>query len=246
MPGCGSRKHFVAVLFVSSASREPASDARPEAAPKPGRTCGRQRAGGGTVVRTTATHSSSGSSPLISGASAVVTGASFPAARSALASSGTDSSASTAWPTRSGSLRRARPPRAARPRGGCVTGAPAPSRRGRRFPRARSSTRVARLALAHRQTSAKMWPAAAPAAFSPCASVAPDASAAAFFAAPASSTPIGSFDSSHTTPARMKTRRSRSRAPPRGGRYQAGAVGHHLPRVRRPADAGGAVVPKRR
>jgi hypothetical protein len=48
-----------------------------------------------------------------------------------------------------------------------------------------------------------MCPAAAPAAFSPCASVAPAASAAAFFAAPASSTPTGSFDCSHTTPARM-------------------------------------------
>ena len=61
-------------------------------------------------------------------------------------------------------------------------------------------------ASAKRQTSAKMWPAAAPAALSPCASVAPDASAAAFFAAPASSTPSGSFDSSQTTPARMNVR----------------------------------------
>ena len=39
-------------------------------------------------------------------------------------------------------------------------------------------------ASAKRQTSAKMWPAAAPAALSPCASVAPAASAAAFFATP--------------------------------------------------------------
>ena len=50
-----------------------------------------------------------------------------------------------------------------------------------------------------------MWPAAAPAALRPCASVAPAASAAAFFAAPASSTPTGSLDRSQTTPARMKT-----------------------------------------
>ena len=57
-------------------------------------------------------------------------------------------------------------------------------------------------ASAKRQTSAKMWPAAAPAAFSPCASVAPAASAAAFLATPASSTPIGSLESSQTTPAR--------------------------------------------
>ena len=39
-----------------------------------------------------------------------------------------------------------------------------------------------------------MWPAAAPAAFRPCASVAPAARAAAFLAAPASSTPTGSLD----------------------------------------------------
>ena len=50
-----------------------------------------------------------------------------------------------------------------------------------------------------------MWPAAAPAALRPWAWVAPAASAAAFLAAPASSTPIGSFDCSQTTPARVKT-----------------------------------------
>src|SRR5436305_699052 len=50
-----------------------------------------------------------------------------------------------------------------------------------------------------------MCPAAAPAAFRPCASVAPAARAAAFLAAPASSTPIGSLDCSHTTPARVNT-----------------------------------------
>ena len=42
-------------------------------------------------------------------------------------------------------------------------------------------------------------------AFSPWASVAPAASAAAFLATPASSTPTGSLDYSQTTPARMKT-----------------------------------------
>src|SRR3954471_3189693 len=50
-----------------------------------------------------------------------------------------------------------------------------------------------------------MWPAAAPAALSPCASVAPAANAAAFLAAPARSTPVGSSDCSQTTPARMKS-----------------------------------------
>ena len=44
-----------------------------------------------------------------------------------------------------------------------------------------------------------------PAAFSPCASVAPTATAAAFFAHPASSTPTGSSETSQTTPARWKT-----------------------------------------
>src|SRR3954451_21547900 len=50
-----------------------------------------------------------------------------------------------------------------------------------------------------------MWPAAAPAAFRPTASVAPAASDAAFLATPLSSTPTGSLDCSQTTPARMKT-----------------------------------------
>ena len=50
-----------------------------------------------------------------------------------------------------------------------------------------------------------MWPAAAPAAFRPWTSVAPAASAAAFLAIPESSTPTGSLDCSHTTPARMNT-----------------------------------------
>jgi hypothetical protein len=49
-----------------------------------------------------------------------------------------------------------------------------------------------------------MWPAAAPAAFRPWASVAPEAKAAAFFAAPAYSTPIGSFEISQITPPRVK------------------------------------------
>ena len=63
-------------------------------------------AGGGTVARTRATHSSSGSSPEIRPCSAVVTGASTWARRSAVASSGTMSSASTAWPIRAGISRR--------------------------------------------------------------------------------------------------------------------------------------------
>jgi hypothetical protein len=45
---------------------------------KPGLTGARRRAGGGTVARTTATHSSSGSSPEISRESAPVTGAATP------------------------------------------------------------------------------------------------------------------------------------------------------------------------
>ena len=83
-----------------------------------------------------------------------------------------------------------------------------------------------------------MCPAAAPAAFSPWASVAPAASAAAFFAAPASSTPTGSSDCSHTTPARMKTPASdpRERVVGRGG-DEPGALVHHLARVRGAADA---------
>ena len=48
-----------------------------------------------------------------------------------------------------------------------------------------------------------------PAAFSPCAWVAPTATAAAFFATPASSTPTGSSDTSQTTPARWKASATR-------------------------------------
>ncbi len=59
-------------------------------------------------------------------------------------------------------------------------------------------------------TSVKMSAAAIPAALSPCDSVAPAASAAAFLAHPASSTPTGSGDTSHTRPARWKTRATRS------------------------------------
>src|SRR5450759_2126856 len=62
----------------------------------------RQRAGGGTVARTSATHSFSGSSPEMSLPSARVTGASTPARSRVRASSGTHSSASTAWPMRAG------------------------------------------------------------------------------------------------------------------------------------------------
>ena len=47
-----------------------------------------------------------------------------------------------------------------------------------------------------------MSAAAIPAAFRPWACVAPTATAAAFFATPASSTPTGSSETSHTTPAR--------------------------------------------
>ena len=92
---------------------------------KPG--CGRrrQRAGGGTVARTSATHSSSGSSPAISLPSAPVTGAPTPARSSARASSGTDSSASTAWPTPRGSPPRAR-------RGEQLAGAAVAALRGQR------------------------------------------------------------------------------------------------------------------
>ena len=49
-----------------------------------------------------------------------------------------------------------------------------------------------------------MSAAAMPAALSPCAWVAPTATAAAFLATPASSTPTGSSETSQTTPARWK------------------------------------------
>ena len=58
-------------------------------------------------------------------------------------------------------------------------------------------------------TSRKMSAAAIPAALSPWAWVAPTATAAAFLAQPASSTPTGSSETSHTTPARWNTSATR-------------------------------------
>ena len=66
---------------------------------KPGRGRRRQRAGGGTVVRTSATQSSSGSSPAIRRAERAGDGRlDAGAARARGRAAGTDSSASTAWP----------------------------------------------------------------------------------------------------------------------------------------------------
>ena len=73
--------------------------------------------------------------------------------------------------------------------------------------------------------------------------MAPAASAAAFLAAPASSTPIGSLDCSQTTPARVNTLRQRLREllARWTAATSAGAGVHHLLGVRRAADAGDAV-----
>ena len=210
---------------------------------KPGRGRRRHSAGGGTVVRTSATHSCSGSSPAIRRPSALVTGAPTPACSSARASSGTDSSASTACPICAGISAAGTPPASSSParrlrlsRASAVaTRSPAPARP------IIDSGRAPRPS-AKRHTSAKMCPAAAPAAFRPCASVAPAASAAAFLAAPASSTPTGSFDCSQTTPARVKICAS-ERASPSSVRRgdQRGTLSHHLLRVSRPAEAGDAL-----
>ena len=92
-----------------------------------------------------------------------------------------------------------------------------------------------------------MWPAAAPAALRPCASVAPAASAAAFLAAPASSTPSGSLERSHTTPARVNTCASwRGELLVVRGRHQPRAGVHHLLRVRRAPEARHALGAERR
>ena len=143
--------------------------------------------------------------------SASVTGASTPARPSARASRGTDSSASTAWPIRWGISAAGTPSASSSPArrfrlwgaSAVATRSPVPASPIRDSGRAPCSS-------AKRHTSAKMCPAAAPAALRPCASVAPAARAAAFFAAPASSTPTGSFDTSHTTPASVNMRASDS------------------------------------
>ena len=158
------------------------------------------------MVRTLETHSSSGRSPEIRPASAVMIGASTSARASARDSSGTRSSASTAWPMRSGISPAGTPSASSSPArrlrdcgaSAVPTRSPVPASPIRDSGRAPWRS-------AKRQTSRKTWPAAAPAALRPWDSVADAASAAAFLAAPASSTPIGSSDISATTPARPKT-----------------------------------------
>ena len=91
-----------------------------------------------------------------------------------------------------------------------------------------------------------MCPAAAPAAFRPCASVAPAASAAAFLAAPASSTPIGSLDclaDDARADEDLGQRAGELLAPRR--RDEPRALADHLARVRGAADARHAVGAER-
>src|SRR5215212_9005330 len=169
-----------------------------------------KRAGAGCLALTSRTQSSSGSSPSISRASADVTGASRPARSIACASSFTVSSASTAWPTRSGISDAGTPSASSSPAlrlrdfgaSAVATRSPVPERPTKvlaRPPLARASA----------NTSRKMSAAAMPAAFSPWAWVAPTATAAAFFATPASSTPTGSSETSHTTPDAWNTSATR-------------------------------------
>ena len=95
---------------------------------------------------------------------------------------------------------------------------------------------------ARASTSRKMSAAAIPAALRPCAWVAPTATAAAFFATPASSSPTGSSDTSHTTPERWNTSATRWASGSECEAHTSPAPGlHHLARVRGAADAGGAL-----
>ena len=194
-------------------------------------------------MRTSATQSSSGSSPRISRDSPRVTGASTPARVSAWASSGTPSIASTAWPMRSGISAAGTPSASSSPaRRLRDCGASAVATRSPVPASPMSDSGRAPRPSPKRQTSAKMWPAAAPAALRPWRSVAPAASAAAFLAAPASSTPTGSLDASQTTPAFWKNDASAQRERLVGRRGdQAGALVDHLARVRGPADAADAL-----
>ena len=86
-----------------------------------------------------------------------------------------------------------------------------------------------------------------PAALRPCAWVAPTATAAAFFATPASSTPTGSSDTSHTTPARWNASATRwASASERDAQTRPAPRLDHLQRVRRAAHAGHPLGPERR
>ena len=118
--------------------------------------------------------------------SAEVTGASSPARSIARASSRTVSSASTAWPRRSG-ISAAGTPCGQQLAGAAVARRRAPGRwpRGRRCRPGRRTCAPGRPSSSARaSTSRKMSAAAMPAAFRPCAWVAPTATAAAFFATP--------------------------------------------------------------
>ena len=170
-----------------------------------------------------------------------------PRCSSARARSGTDSSASTAWPIRSGISAAGDPARrAARRRGGCGSrGARAVARRSPapaspiidsgalRGPRrsARPRRRCARRPPRRRSAPAPRWR--------------PAASAAAFLAAPASSTPTGSLESSQTTPARVRTSASvRARSCSLEAATRCSSGGHHLLGVGGAAEAGHPFGPR--
>ncbi len=177
----------------------------------------------------------------------MVIGAWMPADSIAWASSGTVSSDSTAWPSRSGISLAGTPSASSSPAlrlrevgaRAVATRSPTPARPTNveaRAPRPRASA----------STSVKMSAAAMPAAFRPCDSVAPAASAAAFFALPASSTPTGSLEASHTTRALAEDLGHPLGQRGRVGRaHEPGPALDHLARVRRAAHARDALGPER-
>ena len=158
------------------------------------------------VVRTTATHSSSGSSPEIRRAERAVSRAREAGGVSAFASSGTVLSASTAWPTRAAISPAARPRRAARPRAGYGCG----RERGRdQIARPREPDhrlRAGALRLGPPPDLGEDVPGGGAGDVQPLADGRAGRERRRVLGdARASSTPTGSVDSSHTTPARMNT-----------------------------------------
>ena len=173
-----------------------------------------------------------------------MTGDSTPARPSALANRGTDSSDSTACPTRAEISALGTP-----------WASSSPARRLRDWGASAVATRSpvparpiidsgwAPRPSAKRQTSPKMCPAAAPAAFRPWLSVAPAASAAAFLAAPASSTPdrVAGLLADHAG-AREEGGERLGQRLVLGGGDERGALGDHLLGVGGAAEHGDAVA----
>ncbi len=200
---------FIASSILAGGAARPAPEPGPQ--PRPPGATGARSGPAPAAWRAPARSTRRAASSPRSGAPARRSPAPRAAARSiAWASRRTVSSASTAWPSRSGISPAGTPSASSSPAlrlrdvgaSAVATRSPVPARptNVRACPPLRSASA---------STSRKMSAAAIPAALSPCAWVAPTATAAAFLATPASSTPTGSSETSQTTPERWNASATR-------------------------------------